>query len=662
MPLPTTRALALVPFASVDAALRSVHDLLSSGPSAVELMDRELIDPANRPPAVRALLGGVIDAQALLMVEYSGEDDEVARRLAALGGEAQRFRSVEEQAAVWAVRRTGIARALKGVAGPGDPRPVAFIEDPAVPPQRLADFAAAVRALLHEEGVPAVWYGHASVGCLHIRPLMDLRLPGMVPRLRRITEAVAELVGAAGGSLSGEHGDGRLRSELLGRMYPPETIAAFATLKRLVDPHGLLNPGILTDPEPLDAGLRLAASPPRRPHRTAISFAAEGGLARASEACNGNGACRADVGAMCPSYQALGDERHSTRGRAVLLRSALEGRLEGGLANRELHEALELCLGCKACAAECPAQVDMARFKVEALAHRWAHGRVPLSVRALAETHRLLALGARAPRLSAALAVLAGRVGGGRPPAPVAPWRPPTAEGDGPRVAVLADTFTRFLEPSVGDAAVRVLRAAGARVEVVVPGCCGRPLLSQGFVERARRTAASTIARLAPLAAAGVPIVVLEPSCWSMLFDDAPRLMTDAADARAVAGALTSVEAALEQLGAGDRFRSSDAAGRTVVHRHCHARSLGGDGGAPTLGGLSGGGCADSDAGCCGMAGGFGYRHPELARMIGEHRFAPAARGANALVAAGYSCREQARRMTGRSALHPAEYLATLLA
>ncbi len=236
------------------------------------------------------------------------------------------------QAAVWTVRRSGIARAL-GL-GAGDAKPLPFIEDPAVPPENLARFARGVRDLLRREELPALWYGHASVGCLHIRPMLDLRAHGAAAKLRRVAEQVADMVAANGGSLSGEHGDGRVRSELLPRMYPGATIDAFGALKRLVDPGRLLNPGVIVDPDPLDDYLRLLASPPIAPQRTAMSFAGEGGLGRAAEACNGNGACRKADGVMCPSYQATGDERHATRGRAVLLRAAMEGRLPGAPGRR----------------------------------------------------------------------------------------------------------------------------------------------------------------------------------------------------------------------------------------------------------------------------------------------------------------------------------------
>jgi Fe-S oxidoreductase len=455
-------------------------------------------------------------------------------------------------------------------------------------------------------------------------------------------------------------------------MFPAETIAAFGRLKRLLDPEGILNPGILVDPEPLDAGLELLASPPaRHRHRTAMSFAAEGGLARAGEACNGNGACRARTGVMCPSYQALGDERHSTRGRATILRGALEGRLPAGLADDGLHEALELCLGCKACASECPATVDMARLKVEALAHRHRARGIPLRTRLLGRTHELLALGSRAPSLARLGARVAGRLLPEAPPAPVRAWRPRVANrpstarpigqpANGPRVALMADTFTRFLDPGVGEAASRVLGAAGAAVRVVDPGCCGRPLLSQGLVGPARARARRALDRLAPLAVEGVPIVVLEPSCWSMLVDDVPRLIPGDPRARWVADAAVTFERAVLDLGPPALGRAPEAA---VVHDHCHARALGAGGQAmAALGGMEGLRARASGAGCCGMAGSFGITHPELSRRIAEDRLAPAVREADVAIAAGTSCRQQIRRLTGRPALHPAEYLAAHLA
>ncbi len=645
---PAARGLAVLALPSVDAAIEATLAALERGPSAVELMGAAALDAG---------------AAAELIVEFSGEPGEVRDRVRATPG-AQVLLDSAAQERVWAVRRAGIGRALRvATTAPGDPRPLAFIEDPAVPPARLPELARGVRAILGREGLDAAWYGHASVGCLHIRPRMDLRLPGAVASLRRIAEETADLVVALGGSLSGEHGDGRARSELLPRMFPPGTIAAFAELKDRLDPGRILNPGVLVDPDRLDEGLRLVASPPRRARRTGVSFGDAGGLARAAEACNGNGACRGSAGAMCPSYQALGDERHATRGRAVLFRAALEGRLAGGLADEGLHDALDLCLGCKACASECPAQVDMARMKVEALAHRHRALGTPLAARLAGHAHDLLALGARAPWLARRTAPLAGRVLGFRPPLPVRAWRPSPAVdvADGaPEVALMADTFTRYLDPGIGEAALRVLGASGARVRVVDPGCCGRPLLSQGLVAAARARARGALARLAPHAIAGRPIVVLEPSCWSMLVDDLPRLVPGDPRARWVADAAVTFERAVADLG-GPPLRP--AGEDVVVHEHCHTRALGGGReGAAALAGVPGAGGRDSGAGCCGMAGTFGHAHPDLSRRIAEDRLAPAVRGADLAVAAGTSCREQIRRTTGRPALHPAEHMAARLA
>ena len=652
---PAARGLALLAYPTIDRALEAVTEILPSQPSAVELLDRAMVDPRNRAPATAQLVAFAGDAQAMLIVEYQGSVDEVAERLAA-HRDAMVVGDPAEQDAVWAVRRSGIARAM-GL-GVGDAKPLAFIEDPAVPPENLAHFARAVRALLDKEGLPAIWYGHASVGCLHIRPMLDLRARGAVAQMRRVAEGVADLVVADGGSLSGEHGDGRVRSELLPKMYPSTTIAAFAELKRLLDPNGLLNPGVIVDPEPLDANLRLIASPPLTTHRTAMSFAAEGGLARAAEACNGNGACLKADGVMCPSYQALGDERHSTRGRAVLLRAAMEGRLEGGLANDELHEALELCLGCKACKSECPAQVDMARLKVEALAHRHRQHGVPLAARLLGHTHELLALGSRAPKLAGVGAAMAGRRIGRRIPAPVREWRPATTRTTGTPVVLMADTFTRFLHPEIGDAAIRVLEAGGARVTVVNPGCCGRPLLSQGLVGAARKRLSRALDVLAPHARASIPIVVLEPSCWSMLVDDGPSLTDDPRAADVKAGVVSFEWAVLNvvppPLVTLDR--------EVFVHPHCHARSLGaGDEVTSALGLIPGLRVRESSVGCCGMAGGFGYRHQELSRTIATERLMPAVTPSGAACATGTSCRQQIAELVGVRAEHPAEILSAAL-
>ena len=646
---PAERVLALLPYPSVHAALEAVPALLDTNPSAIELMDADLLDPANRAPAERALLGIVGRAPAMLVVEHSGDAGEA---LAAAGQHrgAVVIADAAGQAAIWRIRRTSISRALRVE---GDGKPIPFIEDPAVPPHQLASFAAEVRRVLADEGMgDAIWYGHASVGCLHIRPIVDLRQPGAVARVRRVAETVADIVVAHGGSLSGEHGDGRLRGELLPRMYGADLMQRFADVKRMLDPAGILNPGVLVNAEPLDSGLRITESGARRHMPSVIPFTRAGGLQRAVEACNGNGQCRRADEVMCPSYQALNDERHSTRGRAVLLRAAVEGRLPDGLADDGLAEALDLCLSCKACATECPAAVDMSRLKAEAMATRHAITRPPLQVTAAAHAHDLLAAGSRGSAVARRVTRLASRRMGRPLPQPVREWRAPGPTGRGTPLDLFGDTFTRFLHPEVGDAAVRVLAAGGARVEVRMDGCCGRPALSQGFPDLAVRQARRMLDGLAPHAMAGRPLVVLEPSCWSMLVDDLPQLLPDDPRAAWVSQVAISFEQAVADLGI-----AVPATGATV-HRHCHSCALGDDAALPAAGPDA----VATDAGCCGMAGAFGYLHPEVSRTIGEHRLVPAVQAApGPVVAAGTSCRAQIADLTGVEAVHPAVHLDRIL-
>ncbi len=628
VPRPQRRGLVLRTYADTDAALDAVPEILESLPSAVELLDRAMLDPRSRvgigATVERLGLGG----RALLIVEYQGDAETVEQRLAA-ERDGRAVRDAAEQEAVWAMRRAGIARAVG--AGRGREKPIPFVEDPAVPPERLTEFARCFRRVLDDEQVDAAWYGHASVGCLHVRPFIDLRARGARARVRRIAEATADLVVANGGSLSGEHGDGRARSEFLPRMYPDQTIRAFAELKGLLDPDGILNPGVIVDPDRMDEGMRIDVSPDVPSPPTSVSFAREGGLATALEACNANGACRKRTVAMCPSYQATGEEEHSTRGRATLLRAAFEGRLDGGLANADLHRALDMCLGCKACTAECPAGVDMARLKVEALARRHAAHGVPPVSRTVARTDRLLRLGAVMPALANVAGRLAGPLIGFRPPRVRRAWRARPQAGDGRPVVVAADTFTRFLHPESGDAAVAVLEACGARVTVVDVADCGRPAYAEGRVDLARRQLSRSLERLVPHVRPGVPIVILEPSVWSMLVDDAATI-TDDDRLAPVAEHVTTFERAVIDLGLPDSLVRSDR-GTVVVQPHCHQRALGTADAVTELLTAAGYATTDSGSGCCGGAGSFMYRHdlPELRRFAAET--------ADPIAAPGISCR-----------------------
>lgn len=639
-PLPERRGLVLRTYPGTDAALDAVPEILESRPSAVELLDRAMLDPASREGIAATVERLGLGGRALLIVEYQGDAGTVESRLSAERA-GRVIRDPSEQETVWALRRAGIARAVG--AGRGAEKPLPFVEDPAVPPEHLSRFARGFRQVLDDEQVRAAWYGHASVGCLHVRPFIDLRAAGARAQVRRIAEATAELVVDAGGSLSGEHGDGRSRSEFLPLMYPQRTIRAFEEVKHLLDPQGILNPGVIVRPDRMDEGLRMDVSPDPRVRRTVVSFAREGGVQVALEACNGNGTCRKQTVAMCPSYQAIREEEHSTRGRAVLLRAAFEGRLDGGLANDDLHRALEMCLGCKACASECPAGVDMARLKVEALAERHRVTRLPLTARAVSRTHVLLRVGSLAPLVANAAARLARPVLGFRPPRVRRAWRPRPGPGDGPEVVVVADSFTRFLHPESGDAAIAALEACGARVTVVPAGDCGRPAHAEGRVELARRQLLRSLDRLAPHARRGVPIVVLEPSIWSMLVDDAVTI-TDDDRIAPVSERVRTFEQVVLDLGVPGALVRADR-GPVVVQPHCHQRALGAADAVTELLTAVGYSTTDSGAGCCGGAGSFMYRHdlPELRRF--------ATRTADPIAAPGISCRMSLARSADPSRL-----------
>ena len=627
-PRPGRRGLVLRTYPDTDSALDAVPEILETGPSAVELLDRAMLDPRSRVGIAQTLERFGLGGRALLIVEYQGDAAEVDERLAR-AGTGRVIRDAGGQDEIWALRRAGIAHAVG--TGRGAEKPLPFVEDPAVPPERLTEFARGFRRVLDDEQVDAAWYGHASVGCLHVRPFIDLRAPGARARMRRIGEATADLVTGCGGSLSGEHGDGRARSEFLPRMYPDDTIRAFAELKRRLDPEGILNPGVIVRPDRMDEGLRIDVSPHPASRRTAVSFAREGGLQAALEACNGNGTCRKQTVAMCPSYQAIREEEHSTRGRAVLLRAAFEGRLDGGLANDDLHRALEMCLGCKACASECPAGVDMARLKVEALAERHRATGIPLMARAVSRSHLLLRLGSLAPPVARLSGRLARPVLGFSPPAPHRAWRPRPRTGEGHEVVVVADSFTRFLDAGSGDAAVEVLEACGAHVTVVAVGDCGRPALAEGRVDLARRHLSRALERLLPYAQRGLPLVVLEPSVWSMLVDDAATITDDDRVARVAERAVTFEQAVLD-LGVPASLVRPDR-GPVVVQPHCHQRALAQADAVSELLAAVGYVPTDSGSGCCGGAGSFMYRHdlPELRRFAGET--------SDPIAAPGISCR-----------------------
>jgi Fe-S oxidoreductase len=576
----------------------------------------------------------------------------------------------------------------------GDAKAISFVEDTAVAPEQLRDYIAEFLDVVARHQTSAGVYAHASVGCLHVRPVVNLKTEAGVRLFESIAAEVAELVLKYGGALSGEHGDGLIRSPFQEKMYGPVLYAAFRELKRTFDPKGILNPGKIVDAPPLAANLRYGAGYNTPAVPSTFDFSLDGGLLPAAELCAGVGACRKTRdGTMCPSFQATRDERDSTRGRANALRLAITGQAGlSGFTDPQLHAVLDLCLECKACKSECPTNVDMARLKAEFLHQYYREHGVPLRNRVFGHVAELGHLGcALAPVSNWLMRGRLGRwfaealLGIDRRRVPPAFARPAldaqlvaarTADRDATRVLLFPDTFVRYFEPSLGRAAGRLFESAGCHVVYNVPRefggadlrCCGRPLISNGLLDRAVQHAAHNVQTLHPWADAGHAIVACEPSCILTIKDDYPALLRGAARAKAEAVARASwtfeelLGATLAQGHGQPRLSFRGGPKRIVVQGHCHQRSLVGL--APTLRLLKripGADVVDLDAGCCGMAGSFGYEkeHYEISRLVGEQRLFPALRnsGDAVIVAPGFSCRLQIAHFTGRLAVHTSELL-----
>jgi FAD/FMN-containing dehydrogenase/Fe-S oxidoreductase len=697
---PKARGLLVAHFSSLAASMDAVAPCLEFQPSAVELLDKLLIELSRANLSLRDAMAPVVGRpETLLMIEFSGDDPaEVADRVEKL---RQRLRGVAGGEAMvpvldaavrdplWAAR-SAAAGLLYGV--PGDRKPIAFVEDPAVETARLPDFVARFRAILKEHGTDGSFYGHASVGCLHLRPMLNLKDPAEVARMRDIAEDVTDLVLEFGGALSGEHGDGMVRSEWNRKMFGPVVYGAFCRIKHLFDPKYLLNPGKVVAAEPMTESLRYGPDYRAVPPEAVFDYEKQGGFVRAVEQCNGNGACRKLAGGtMCPSFRATRDEKDSTRGRANALRLAMASpRPAKEVRSRWVYDVLDLCLMCKACKSECPANVDMAKLKAEFLEHYYEGRMRPLGQYLMANIHLLNRLGAPAAPLvnwlqarrpvrwllekTAGLdrrrslpPLHAGHLRrwfGRRPPTPTPPPPVGGGVGVGGRVLLLDDCFTTFNEPDVGRAAVRVLEAAGCAVELAGLVCCGRPMISKGFVRQARDLVAAQLPALARRVADGTPLLGLEPSCLLTLADEWPELVPGD-DARVVAGAARLADDWLAGQAKAGRgvLNLKEMPGPVLLHGHCHQKALVGTGGtAAALRLVPGLAVSVLDTGCCGMAGSFGFEkeHYDLSVKVAELSLLPALRAdpRATVVAPGTSCRHQIKDLDGRHALHPLEVIA----
>jgi FAD/FMN-containing dehydrogenase/Fe-S oxidoreductase len=676
---PKATALAVLGYADLPAAAEAVPGLLGTGLVALEGMDSRLVDVLRRrgrtlPDLPRgngwlfAELGGDTLAEAL----------DAARKLTA-GCIDSVIVTGEAAASLWRAREDG---AGLGGRTPADQPAWPGWEDSAVPPERLAGYLREFRALLDQFSLDGLMFGHFGDGCVHSR--IDFPLGDRPEVFREFVGAAAELVAAYGGSMSGEHGDGRARSDLLRAMYSPDVIDTFAAVKHVFDPAALLNPGIVVDPAPVDTDLRLPLAKPAR-DGLAFAYPHDGGdLSTAVHRCVGVGRCRAPMpgtGVMCPSYLATKDEKDSTRGRARVLQEAVNGTLVGGLAADEVLDSLDLCLSCKGCSSDCPAGVDMATYKAEVLHQRYRRRLRPMAHYALGWLPRWSRPAAKVPSLSNTLLAAPGVSTVAKRAAGVdtrralprfarrgfrkwfANHRSPVA---GRRVLLWVDTFTAHFSPQVGEAAVRVLESAGYRVELSASDkvCCGLTWISTGQLDGARRQLRRAFDALAPAVADGLPVVVLEPSCAAVFRSDAVDLLPG--DPRAVKVA-ASVRTLAELLSATEGWTPPNLAGvHGIAQPHCHHHAvLGWQTDEKLL--AEAGADITPISGCCGLAGNFGVErgHYDVSVQVAETALLPAVRKAAAddvILADGFSCRTQLDELAPRSGVHLAELLADRLA
>ena len=703
-PLPAHRVLGVCHFPAFHEAMAATQHIVALDPSAVELVDRTLIELARDIEAFRPTVERFVQEapDALLLVEFAGEDRplllsrlaELGELMGDLGFPGAVVEAVEPafQSAVWEVRKAGlnIMMSMKG-----DGKPVSFVEDCAVRLEDLAEYTRRLDAIFTRHGTRGTWYAHASVGTLHVRPIIDLKVDEGARTMRAIAEECFEMVREYRGSHSGEHGDGIVRSEFHEAMFGSRLVGAFEEVKDAFDPAGLFNPGKIVRPERMDDRELFRYKPGYAPLpvETGLDWSEWGGFDRAVEMCNNNGACRkSNPGVMCPSYRVTMDERHVTRGRANTLRLALTGQLgPGALISDAMAETMALCVGCKGCKRECPTGVDMARMKIEYLHQRRKRHGLGVRDRAVAWLPRyapvasrlgwMMNLRDRLPGLPAATERLLGLSAKRSLPrwrsdafradelaasgAGDSDRRPAATRGDRPEVAFLADTFTTWFEPENARAAVRVLEAAGFLVRAAAPPpgerrplCCGRTFLAAGLVEEARRELARTFAALGSFIERGVPVVGLEPSCLLTFRDEALTLgfAREAGDARfvmfeeLVAGAAEERDLALPLRPLAGK--------RALLHGHCHQKAFGVMPALErTLRLVPELEVETIESSCCGMAGAFGYEaaNYETSMAMGELSLLPAVRAADRdtlIVAGGTSCRHQVADGTGRVAWH----------
>ena len=663
-PLPAKRSLGVCHFPKFYTAMDLTQHIVKLGPSAVELVDRTMIGLAREIPAFQKTVNAFIqgDPDAILLVEFAdqrvGRLKDLVQLMADLGlpGSVVEVMDEKLQKQIWEVRKAGlnIMMSMKG-----DGKPVSFIEDCAVPLEHLAEYTDRLTRVFEKNGTRGTWYAHASVGTLHVRPILDMRRDG-AEKMRAIAEEACAMVKEYKGAYSGEHGDGLVRSEWIAPFFGPRLTAALGEIKSWIDPKGLMNPGKIVNPTRMDDRTLFRFKPGYRTvsQESHLDWSEWGGFDKAIEMCNNNGHCRKfDAGTMCPSYRATLDEKHLTRGRANTLRIALSNQL-GAEGEEAVKAALDLCVSCKGCKRECPTGVDMARMKVEFLAHYKAKHGLTARDRAIGYMPRYAPWAARlAPLANFFSALLKGSLGFADQ-RELPKWRTDffddkgNSDGD---VVLFVDTFNRYFEPENARAAMKVLEAAGYKVFAPRGLCCGRTFLSAGLVDEAKKEARRMVEALTPYVSRGVPIVGLEPSCLFSLRDE----FTVMGVGDSLKGALLFEEFLAQKPG---KLKFNAMEQQVLLHGHCHQKAFDVMPAVEkVLGMVPGLQISTVQTSCCGMAGSFGYEaeHYDVSLKMAEMSLLPTIRNspAAAVVADGTSCRHQIADGSGREAMHVARLL-----
>ena len=689
---PQFRSLVGLGYTDTFAAADHVMEILPFKPIGLEGFEGAMIDGLKRRGAPNLEL--MPDGRGYLLVEFGADsaaeatakaEGLIAHLTRVAGAPAHRLYTAAEAKAVWKIREAGPRAASNA---PGQPPRWEGWDDAAVAPEKLGSYLRELRALLNEFEYDAAYYGHFGHGCIHMQTSFDLQSEPGIRKYAEFIDRAADIVVRHGGSISGEHGDGQARGALLSKMFSPDLMDAFRQFKRAWDPQGRMNPGKLIDAYPPTENLRLGADfKPVQP-ATHFAFPDDGGsFAQASMRCIGLGECRKDLyGTMCPSYMATREEEHSTRGRARLLWEMLQGEaIRDGWNDERVKQSLDLCLSCKACKSECPTNVDIATYRAEFLSHYYETHARPLHAHVFGKIDQWAKRGALAPGIANAAADVPGvRALLGIAPQPALPrladesfvkWarrsgvpslaggerRTVGAERRAPKVILFTDTFNNYFTPATSKSALAVLRHAG--LDVMIPGghvCCGRPLYDFGFLAEARQYLQRLMDRLAPAIDGGVPVVVLEPSCGSVFRDELRNLFPSDARAERLRRQTFLLSEFLERHCPG--YEPPAIAAPVLLHGHCHHKALMKMTDEESLLRRAGATLSVPDAGCCGMAGPFGFdaEKYDVSQAIGERVLLPAVRRATPetlIIADGFSCRERIAQGTSRRPLHLAEIL-----